>query len=680
MIGITNITFFISNRCIFSNVNFQISRGDRIGLVGPNGAGKTTLLRLITGKYTPENGQIEIPKGVKVGYLEQEVHEKNSDKSIKELALRAFDEAIQIEKKIHKLSHKVGEVTDFYSDEYHDLLEELEHLQARYELLEGDKKESKTEEVLEGLGFKTHQLDLPLSQFSGGWRMRVALAKILLEKPDLLLLDEPTNHLDIDSIEWLEQYLYSYDGAVVIVSHDQYFLNRLVTSIFEVRSKKIFQYEGNYDAYLDQREEQIEQQQRTYEAQQKIIADAEKFIDRFRYKATKAKQVQSRIKQLEKMDMVEEPEPQQEEIHFHFPEPPRSGKVVLNIDNLIKTYSTSDDNKPVKVFTEGQDLEVERGDKIAIVGANGAGKSTLARIVNGIEPFDGTRKVGHNVQMTFFAQHLADVMESGREVLEEMELSARTPEARAQVRTILGCFLFTGDDVFKKIDVLSGGERSRLALAKTLLEPANLLILDEPTNHLDINSKNILLDALKEFQGTVIAISHDRHFLAGFATKIWRVENGRVKIYPGNYEYYQWKRKKEQEEELKNSGNVSPKKSDSAKSDEGKVVPQKDISGPKSKEQKRFEAQLRNRFSQKTKPIRNTIHKIEKKIDELESRKEELEVIMANPETYQDGEAAGLTMEYQQVESDLDKILEEWAVKTEELEHIEEQIKAEIND
>jgi len=675
MIGINNITFFISNRCLFSNINFQISKGDRIGLVGPNGAGKTTLLRLIVGKYTPEEGQVEIPKNETVGYLEQEVHEQNSERSIRDLALSAFDEAIGLEKRIEKLSNSIADITDFYSDEYHQLLSELDHLQARYEVLEGDKKESKTEEVLEGLGFKTYQLDMPLSKFSGGWRMRVALAKILLQKPDVLLLDEPTNHLDIDSIEWIEKYLMNYEGAVVIVSHDQYFLNRLVTKIFEVRNKKIYQYEGNYDSYLEQRKEQIEQLQKAYESQRKMIADAEKFISRFRYKATKAKQVQSRIKQLEKLDIIEEPEPSQEEIHFHFPEPPRSGKVVLELNNLMKTYPAGQEDRPVPVFTYGQNLEVERGDKVAIVGPNGAGKSTLARIIDGIESFDGERKVGHNVTMAFFAQNLADVMDSNREVLEEMEHSAQTSEARAQVRTILGCFLFSGDDVFKKIKVLSGGERSRLALAKTLLEPANLLILDEPTNHLDINSKNILLDALREFKGTVIAISHDRHFLSGFASKIWRVGDGRVKVYPGNYDYYLWKREQEMEANRENEANADEKKNGSVSYNNNST---NGASGPKSKEQKRIEAELRNKLNSRTKPLRKDIRKFEKEIERLESEKTELEEILADPEIYQKKESAELTMKYQKIEYELDGIMEKWAEAIEKLEQIEEEARNEM--
>ncbi len=671
MIGISNITFFISNRCLFSNINFQINDGDRIGLVGPNGVGKTTLLKILIGKYKAEDGNVEVPRGTTVGYLEQEVHEQRSDLSIRDLAMRAFDEAITLESRIVELSSSLEKITDFYSDEYHNILDELEHSRVRYELLEGDRKEAKTEEVLEGLGFKTEQLDLPLSQFSGGWRMRVALAKMLLERPDVLLLDEPTNHLDIDSIEWLEQYLNSYKGAVVIVSHDQYFLNRLVNRIFEIRNKKIYQYTGNYDKYLTQRDEQIEQQAREYEAQQREINEAEKFISRFRYKATKARQVQSRVKQMEKMELIEAPEPLQEQIHFHFPEPPRSGKTVLEIRKLLKTYKTEDGKGEVRVFTEGQNLEVDRGDKVAIVGVNGAGKSTLARIIDGIEPFDGERIVGHNVIMAFFAQNLADVMDSSRTVLEEMEQSAKSADARTQVRNILGSFLFTGDDVFKSIKVLSGGERSRLALAKTLLEPANLIILDEPTNHLDITSKNILLKALNEFKGTVISISHDRHFLSGFANKVWRVQDGRVTVYPGDYEYYQWKHKQESEEALigEREKIVEPN---------GKELENNTVSGPKTKEQKRIEAELRNQLHKQTRDLKKKINQLESSIEKLEKEKMELEEKLADPEFYQNGDAAKATNRYQAVQSDLEKAMGKWSEQTEKLEQIEEEVKLKL--
>ena len=675
MIGINNITFFISNRCLFSGIRFQVNPGDRIGLVGANGVGKTTLLRMLTGRLTPEEGSIDIERGTHIGFLEQDVHEANPHISVREKGLEAFREAVTLEERIHQLSDRIIHITDYDSEEYQNLIDELEHAQARYDLLEGDKKDAKVEQVLAGLGFSNEKMDQPLSTFSGGWRMRAELARLLLEKPDLLLLDEPTNHLDIDTIEWLEQYLKTLPGAIIIVSHDQMFLNRMVSQIFELRNARLYQFTGNYDKFLEQREEMIEQQQREYEAQQKEIADAEKFIERFRYKATKARQVQSRVKQLEKIELVPPPEPAEHKINFSFPEPPQSGKVVLSVNNLLKTY-TNPDNTLNRVFTEGQDLEVSRGNKIAVIGPNGAGKSTLARIINGNEPFDGKREVGYNVKMAFFAQNLAEVLDSQSTVLEEMEEVATTSESRRRIRDVLGSFMFSGADVDKPVQVLSGGERSRLALARTLLEPANLLILDEPTNHLDINSKNILLDALRKFQGTVIAISHDRHFLKGFAGEIWRVGGGRVKIYPGDYAYYEWKHRKESEDIRENEINkaVEDRTSDSISTNGDKSG-----SGPKSKEQKRREAEIRKKLSKETKDLKKTIEKCEKNIEEAEIRKARIEQKMMNPEFHQSAEAGPVMQEYGTLQHKIDEWMEEWGTLTEKLESAEIRVMEELD-
>ena len=675
MIGINNITFFISNRCLFSGIRFQVNPGDRIGLVGANGVGKTTLLRMLTGRLTPEEGSIDIERGTHIGFLEQDVHEANPQISIREKGLEAFQEAVTLEERIHQLSDRIIHITDYDSEEYQNLIDELEHAQARYDLLEGDKKDAKVEQVLAGLGFTDEKMDQPLSTFSGGWRMRAELARLLLEKPDLLLLDEPTNHLDIDTIEWLEQYLKTLPGAIIIVSHDQMFLNRMVSQIFELRNARLYQFTGNYDKFLEQREEMIEQQRREYEAQQKEIADAEKFIERFRYKATKARQVQSRVKQLEKTELVPPPEPAEHKINFSFPEPPQSGKVVLSVNNLLKTY-TNPDNTLNRVFTEGQDLEVSRGNKIAVIGPNGAGKSTLARIINGNEPFDGKREVGYNVKMAFFAQNLAEVLDSQSTVLEEMEEVATTSESRRRIRDVLGSFMFSGDDVDKPVQVLSGGERSRLALARTLLEPANLLILDEPTNHLDINSKNILLDALRKFQGTVVAISHDRHFLKGFAGEIWRVGGGRAKIYPGDYAYYEWKHRKENEDIRENEINEAVKERTSASiSTNG----DKSGSGPKSKEQKRREAEIRNKLSKETKDLKKTIEKCEKNIEEAEARKAKIEQKMMDPEFHQSAEAGPVMQEYGTLQQKIDEWMEEWGTLTEKLESAEARVMEELD-
>lgn len=646
----------------------QINRGDRIGLVGPNGTGKTTLLRVITGRYTPESGQIQIPKGVTVGFLEQDYLEQPGHMTVMDLAMTAFDEARSMEQGMMDVAEAMSQMTDYDSDEYHALADKLAHMQTRYAVLEGDKAESKAAEVLEGLGFATEDLSKPLTSMSGGWRMRVLLAKLLLQKPDLLLLDEPTNHLDIDSIEWLEQYLQSYPGGVVLVSHDQYFINRMVNKIVELRQQRAFSYVGNYDDFLREREVQVEMQRAQYESQQKEIADVERFIERFRAKATKAKQVQSRVKALEKIERVEAPEDAQRNISFRFPDPPSSGQLVIEIENLVKSYPNPEGGPAIRVFTNGQRLEINRGDKIALVGPNGAGKSTLARIINGAEPFDGSCRVGHNVLFAFFAQHLADMMASDRTIIEEMESSAKSSEARSRIRTLLGCFLFTGDDVFKPVSVLSGGEKSRVALARTLLQPANLLILDEPTNHLDIASKDVLVQALKAYSGTLVAVSHDRQFLSGFANKIWRVEGGKVTEYQGGYDYYTWKRQQE-------ANGTSEPKSDATKPSSGGTASQTDATGPKTKEQKRLEAEQRNRISKETKTLRRRIEEHESKMEKLEAEKAAISEKMGDPAFYQSPEAAASIRRFDLIERELDEILEKWTSDQEALESVMEQMR-----
>lgn len=703
MLSLANITLFVGNRCLFSNLNFQANRGDRVGLVGPNGAGKTTLLKVIAGKLPPEEGAVSLQSSATVGYLEQEVLEVSLEKSVLQVALTAFAEAIRIEHRLEDIYKSLETTTNYESDAYHNLLVEMERLQDRYAILEGDRKEAKTATVLEGLGFATEQLHQPLARFSGGWRMRVLLAKLLLEHPDVLLLDEPTNHLDIDSIEWLEEYLKSYDGAVVLVSHDRYFMDRMVNQIADLRSRRIFTYPGNYERFLELKEEQMDLQQKAFDSQQRQIAETERFIERFRAKATKAKQVQSRVKGLDKIDRVEAPDADAPEVNFRFPEPPRCGKVVLSIDNLTKTYPAPERGEPdVRVFTDNQSLHIESGDKIALIGTNGAGKSTLARIIDGIEPFDGKRTVGHNVIMSYFAQHLADVLTSDRTILEVMESAAPTSEARSGIRTLLGCFLFTGDDVFKPIKVLSGGERSRVALARTLLTPANVLVLDEPTNHLDIASKNVLIRALKDFKGTLIVVSHDRYFLQGFATKIWRVGGGRVTEYDGGYDYYEWKSKQEgaTKTETSKSGitgtaNPVPTKMDkntktsnadattggsgggkSANGHANGSAPQGsgESGAQKSKEQKRLEADQRNELNRVLKPLKNQASKLERDIADSEKKKTEMEAMLADPSFYDKPESGKIVKEYGLLQTEIDAKTEEWMILLEDIESKESEL------
>jgi len=662
MIQISNITFFVDNRALFSGATLQINTGDRIGLVGPNGTGKTTLLKLLSGEYQVEEGSISKFKGTTVGFLRQETLEESVDLSVREVAMKAFDEAIRIEERLSFIENRLGEITDYTGDEYMNLLDEMQHLHERYALLEGDKKVSKTEEVLEGLGFKTEDLSRPLEEFSGGWRMRVALAKLLLERPNCLLLDEPTNHLDIDSIEWLENYLRTYPGAVILVSHDRYFLDRMVNRIAEVRNKRLYEYPGNYDDYERIRTEQVDQHRREYDSQQKQIEDTEKFISRFRAKATKARQVQSRVKALDRMDIIDEPEQESATISFKFAEPPRSGQVVVKVEGLKKHYTIPSTKERLNVFTSNQELEIQKGDKIALIGPNGAGKSTLARILFEDEPFDGKVTLGHNVLASFFAQHLSDVMTSGATIISEVESAAKTGEARSQIRGLLGCFLFSGDDVFKPIKVLSGGERSRVALAKTLLEPANFLILDEPTNHLDLRSKQVLVDAIAAYQGTVLVISHDRHFIQGFATKIWRAEGGKVTEYEGGFDYYDWKHAQETaEKQAMKSGPTTPKKGSPAQN------PQKS--------QKKTEAEIRNLIHKETNALKQEVDKMEERLNRMEKEKQDLTMQMAEPDFYQHPGHKAKLQEFGSLEKKIDDLTEKWLKKQDELETKIEQIK-----
>lgn len=669
MLHLAGITYYIGDRCLFQGLNLQANKGDRIGLIGPNGAGKTTLLRLISGKLPPEEGSVTFEAGASVGYLEQEVLEVSLNLTVLDVALTAFKEANTIEDRLSKIYEELETTSDYESDAYTKLLEEMQSLQDRHAVLEGDRKEAKAGAVLEGLGFTTEQLHQPLSRFSGGWRMRVLLGKLLLEHPDVLLLDEPTNHLDIDSITWLEQYLQTYDGAVVLVSHDRYFMDRMINQIADLRSRRIYMYPGNYERYLELRAEQMDLQSKAYENQQKQIADTERFIERFRAKATKAKQVQSRVKGLDRLDRVEAPDADAAEVNFKFPEPPRSGKVVLTIDNLKKTYpAPAPDESDVTVFTSAQSLHIEAGDKIALIGANGTGKSTLARIMDGIETFDGTRKVGHNVIMSYFAQHLADVLTSDRTILELMESAAPNSESRSGIRNLLGCFLFRGDDVFKPIRVLSGGERSRVALARTLLTPANVLVLDEPTNHLDLASKNVLVQALMDFKGTLIVVSHDRHFLQGFATKIWRVGGGRVTEYDGGYDYYEWKSAQENETDKATAKTGIKGKANPVAAKKEPVKVEEDTKS--SKEQKRVDAERRNEINARLKPLKNQSRKLEQEIEKLEKERKELETKLADPDFYQSDDAASVVKHHGLLQQEIDTRTESWMEILEEIEAI----------
>ena len=563
---------------------------------------------------------------------------------------------------------------DHQSDAYHDLLHQLDEVHTALAAHESHLAKPRAEAVLSGLGFAVEDLERPISTFSGGWRMRVALAKLLLRRPDILLLDEPTNHLDIDSIAWLEDYLKAYHGTVVIVSHDRYFLDRMVTSIAELANGQITEYAGNYSFYLRERTARREIQQAAYENQQKQIAETERFIERFRAKATKARQVQSRVKMLEKLDRIAPPPTDGAAVHFRFPEPSRSGRTVVELSTFSKTYHAAEGD--VEVFRKAGPLTIERGEKVALIGRNGAGKSTLARMICGTEPFEGERKLGHNVDVAFFAQHQADELDAGRTVLESLRERARG-QSETELRSILGAFLFSGDDVEKKVGVLSGGERSRLALARTLLVPANFLILDEPTNHLDIQSINVLIEALRQYSGTFVVVSHDRHFLDQVVNRVWRVEDGEVRTFIGNYEDYRW------QIEHGTASRFESDPRDERRSDTSDAS--KRGGGPKTKEQKRREAEARNQRYRKGQgeeapaaaeltpnQLRREYERLESDILARERRKSQLEEALGNPELYADVEAArSATTEYESVEAALKDLYARWERLAERLATIE---------
>lgn len=522
MLTLNKLTYEIAGNPLFMDVSWQLKPGDRVGLIGKNGAGKSTLLRIITGEYSPTSGDISISNQTKLGYLNQDLLSLKSDNSILEVALEAFEKELILEKEINELLDKMDTA---YTDE---MGIELAEKQDEFNAMDGYSIHAKTEKVLEGLGFKTERLGDPFSSFSGGWRMRVILAKILLQQPDILLLDEPTNHLDLPAIEWLETYLLNYHGAVVIVSHDRTFLDKMVNAIGEIWNKKFYYYPGNYTNYLIKKEEWLEHNQKVFENQQTFIKQQERFIERFKAKASKAKQAQSRVKALEKLDRVESIEDHDDVMSLQFKLTKKSGKEVVNAKGISQAY---DPDSPI--FTK-TDFNIQRGQKIAIIGANGKGKTTLLKILNKHIPFEGDLQLGHNVIPSFFAQHQLEALNLDFEILEELQHAA-TERTELELRTMLGCFLFTGDDVFKPVKVLSGGEKARIALAKTLISGANFLLLDEPTNHLDIQSINILAEALRNYEGTVILVSHDRYFIKEVAEEIWWIEDEEVKVYPGSY-------------------------------------------------------------------------------------------------------------------------------------------------
>ena len=645
MITLHNISIYFSEIPLFEDVSFVVSDNDRIGLVGKNGAGKTTLLRILSGELQAEKGSIVISKGHKIGYLPQEKI-LSSSQNIWDETLSAFSEIKQIEKQIKKLNQELLDFTDYESDDYIQLLNKLSELNQRFEYLGANRIESESEKVLLGLGFLKSDFERKMSEFSSGWQMRIELAKILLQKPEIILLDEPTNHLDIESIQWLEDFLQSYSGAVMLVSHDRTFLNNVCTRTIEITHRKIEDYNCNYTTYVERRMERIANQKQTFDNQQKEVEAIEKFIERFRYKATKAKQVQSRIKALEKMDIVEVEEIDTSKIHFLFPPAPACNRVVFEAENLSKKY---DENQVLK----NVNFVIENKEKVAFIGRNGEGKTTLMRILNQeLSLTNGKLVRGDRVKIGYYAQNQNALLDASKTVFETLDDIA-VGDVRAKIRGILGSFLFSNDDIEKKVSVLSGGEKARLALAKLLLEPYNVLLLDEPTNHLDMQSKDVLKNALLHYNGTLVIVSHDRDFLQGLSDKIFEFKDKSIKIHLGDIQDYLEKRKIDSLQ-LLNSHQTSSATATTHTQSETKL---------------QWEQQ-----KQKDSLTRKLHRQIEKAENDIQQAENELKIInqkMMTPEKYNEQIISGeLHKKHQSIEHKIEKLMHKWETLCSQLEEL----------
>ena len=670
MISIDGLTVEFGVKPLFKDVSFVINERDRIALVGKNGAGKSTMLKILCGMQKPTSGVVSVPNDTTIGYLPQ-VMKLSDDTTVKEETRKAFADKTKIEEKLKKMEQEMAERTDYESEGYAELVERFTTEHERYMMMGGENYEAEIERTLTGLGFSRNDFDRPTREFSGGWRMRIELAKILLRKPDVLLLDEPTNHLDIESIQWLEQFLSQSAKAVVLVSHDRAFVNNVTNRTLEITCGHVEDYRVKYDEYLVLRKERREQQLRAYENQQKEIADTKAFIERFRYQATKAVQVQQRIRQLEKIVPIEVDEVDNSAMRLKFPPCLRSGDYPVIAEGLGKTYpSRLHSDGPGQTVFEGVDLIIKRGEKVAFVGKNGEGKSTFVKCIMGEIPFDGTLKIGHNVQIGYFAQNQAQLLDENLTIYETIDRVA-TGDMRLKINDLLGAFMFGGETSEKYVKVLSGGERSRLAMIKLLLEPVNLLILDEPTNHLDIASKEVLKEAIKAFDGTAIIVSHDREFLDGLVSKVYEFGGGKVKEHLGGI--YDWLRSPlqlpQKGESAENLSLTSSKSSNSRKvamesSDSRNASPllsegSGEASGGTLSYAERKEQQKKIRKAQRA------VDESEAKIAKLEARKSELDELLMAPENASNME---LVTEYTNLQRELDEENDRWLVRSEELE------------
>lgn len=645
MFAAENLTVDFTGTPLFEDISFLINPKEKIALVGKNGAGKSTLLKIFAGLQQPSHGRVVLPKNATIGYLPQHLLVKD-EKTVLDEVKSAFSNLIDTQKLLDKLTEELASRTDYESQEYNDLIEAVAMYNERLTLMGAANMMGEIEKTLLGLGFLRSDFERNTSEFSGGWRMRIELAKILLSHPDILLLDEPTNHLDIESIQWLEQFLATNSGALLLVSHDRAFLDAVTSRTIEISLGRIYDYKANYSKYLELRAEQREQQLRAFENQQKMIADTEDFIERFRYKATKAVQVQSRIKQLEKIQRIEVDEEDNSALRLKFPPAPHSGVLPVDIEGLVKRYDSL-------LVLDGIDMQISRGEKVAFVGKNGEGKSTLVKCIMNEVEYSGKLKLGHGVKIGYFAQNQASLLDENLTVFETIDFAA-VGDIRTKIRDILGAFMFGGAASDKKVKVLSGGERSRLAMIKLLLEPANLLILDEPTNHLDMRSKDVLKEAIKAFDGTVILVSHDRDFLDGLVTKVYEFANHKAKLHLGGIKEFLEEKKIENLNEIeRRTAVVNIKSADNTPSDN------------------KLAYEARKELSRKLKKIERNIADTEVEIEKLEGDLADIETRFAAGESGND-----LVQEYNSKKHLLNQKMYEWQLQSEEV----EQLKASLND
>lgn len=644
MISVEGLRVEFGGFTLFDDVSFVINKKDRIALVGKNGAGKSTMLKILAGLQSPTGGVVSIPKETTIGYLPQQMQLKDI-RTVREEAEMAFDHIHDMEREINLLNEQLAERTDYESEAYHKIIDKVTHLSEQFQMMGGSNYHAELERTLIGLGFLREDFDRPTSEFSGGWRMRIELAKLLLRRPDVLLLDEPTNHLDIESIQWLENFIATRANAVILVSHDRAFIDNTTSRTIEIELGHIYDYKVKYSDYVVLRKERREQQLRAYESQQKKLADTEAFIERFRYKATKSTQVQSRIKQLEKIERIEVDEIDTAMLNLKFPPAPHSGSYPVIAEEVSKSYGDH-------LIFEHVNLTIKRGEKVAFVGKNGEGKSTLVKCIMNEIPFEGSLKLGHGVKIGYFAQNQAQLLDDNMTVFDTVDYVAQG-DIRTKIRDILGAFMFGGEASEKKVAVLSGGERSRLAMIRLLLEPVNLLILDEPTNHLDMRSKDVLKNALKDFDGTVIVVSHDREFLDGLVEKVYEFGNKRVVEHLGGIYEFLERKKMQNLQELE----VSANKATEAAADEN--VPT----------QNKLSYEARKELNKAIKKQEKLIAESEKKIEELETSIADLEAKLATPEGASD---TTLYTQYADLKKTLSETMDLWTEQTMELEEMQQ--------